>query len=106
MDVVAAKPRFPTLNLVLFVATAATTILAGDQIARGPLVPRAASLLAVIRSGLPFAAALLGILLAHEMGHYVLARRWRVDCSLPFFIPVPKLGIGTFGAVIKMRSPI
>src|SRR5262249_19738430 len=52
-----------------------------------------------------YAATLLGILLTHEMGHYVVARRHGIDVSLPYFIPVP-FALGTMGAVIRMRSPI
>jgi membrane-associated protease RseP (regulator of RpoE activity) len=54
--------------------------------------------------GLPFSLTLLAILLAHEFGHYWAAMYHRVDASLPFFIPSPLLG--TFGAFIKVRSPI
>ncbi|MDH5426859.1 MAG: site-2 protease family protein [Nitrospirota bacterium] len=57
-------------------------------------------------NGLPFAATLLGILVIHELGHYVLARIHRVPASFPLFIPGPPQFIGTFGAVIRMRSPI
>lgn len=53
-----------------------------------------------------FAVALVSILGAHEMGHYVLARIHRVDTTLPFFIPFPGLGVGTLGAVIRIRSRI
>ena len=58
-----------------------------------------------LKLGIPFAACLLGILTAHEMGHYILCRRRGVQASLPFFIPFPSL-IGTLGAVIRIRSPI
>jgi membrane-associated protease RseP (regulator of RpoE activity) len=54
--------------------------------------------------GLPYAAALLGILGAHEMGHYLTARRLGTPTSLPYFLPMP-LGFGTFGAVINMAAP-
>jgi membrane-associated protease RseP (regulator of RpoE activity) len=54
--------------------------------------------------GLPYAAALLGILAAHEMGHYLTARRVGAPTSLPYFLPMP-LGFGTFGAVISMAAP-
>jgi membrane-associated protease RseP (regulator of RpoE activity) len=51
--------------------------------------------------------ALMSILLAHEMGHYVMCRRYRVDATLPYFIPLPVLSfVGTLGAFIRMRSPI
>jgi membrane-associated protease RseP (regulator of RpoE activity) len=54
-----------------------------------------------------FTSTLLAILLAHEFGHFVAARRHRVDASLPYFIPLPLLSpFGTMGAVIRMRSVI
>ena len=53
--------------------------------------------------GMPFAIALMTILLAHEMGHYITAKKFDVDQSLPYFIPAPTL-FGTLGAVIFMRS--
>jgi len=55
--------------------------------------------------GVPFALALIFILLAHEMGHYVYCRRNGVTATLPFFLPAPTL-IGTLGAVIRIKSPI
>jgi membrane-associated protease RseP (regulator of RpoE activity) len=55
--------------------------------------------------GLPFSLTLLAILMAHEMGHYLAARYYLVDATLPFFLPVPTL-IGTFGAFIRIRSAI
>ena len=55
--------------------------------------------------GIPFSATLLFILLAHEMGHYLFCRYYRVRATLPFFIPAPTL-IGTLGAVIRIKAPI
>jgi Zn-dependent protease len=55
--------------------------------------------------GLSFSLALMFILLAHEMGHYLYARYYHVNATLPFFIPFPSL-IGTFGAFIRIKSPI
>jgi membrane-associated protease RseP (regulator of RpoE activity) len=55
--------------------------------------------------GIPFSATLLLILLAHEMGHFLYCVRYGVWATLPFFIPAPTL-IGTFGAFIRIRSPI
>jgi hypothetical protein len=55
--------------------------------------------------GLPFSLTLMFILLAHEMGHYLYARHYRVHATLPFFVPFPSL-IGTLGAFIRIRSPI
>ena len=61
----------------------------------------------LLKSGLTFATALLTILTAHEMGHYLACRYYGVRATLPFFIPAPPLFLtGTFGAFIKMKSPI
>ena len=61
----------------------------------------------MLAQGLTFSAALLAILLAHEMGHYIACRRYGVSATLPFFIPAPPLFLaGTFGAFIKIRSSI
>jgi hypothetical protein len=58
-------------------------------------------------AGLLFSLPLLGILLGHELGHYLVARRHRMDVSPPYFLPSPRLNaIGTFGAFIRLRSPI
>jgi membrane-associated protease RseP (regulator of RpoE activity) len=59
----------------------------------------------LIRHGLYYSAAVLGILLAHEMGHYVACRYYRIDASLPYFLPAPLLA-GTLGAFIRIRQPI
>ena len=56
-------------------------------------------------SGIPFAAALLFVLLSHEMGHYLMARRYGADATLPFLLPAPFF-FGTVGAIIRMRSPM
>lgn len=57
--------------------------------------------------GLLFSASLLAILVAHESGHYLFCRYYGVDATLPFFIPQPPLLIpGTFGAFIRMKSPV
>jgi membrane-associated protease RseP (regulator of RpoE activity) len=61
----------------------------------------------LLKSGLAFSTALLTILTAHEMGHYLACRYYGVRATLPFFIPAPPLFLaGTFGAFIKMKSPI
>ena len=61
----------------------------------------------LLKSGLMFSTALLTILTAHEMGHYLACRYYGVRATLPFFIPAPPLFLaGTFGAFIKMKSPI
>lgn len=56
-------------------------------------------------SGIPFAVTLMGILLAHELGHFFACRHYRISATYPYFIPAPTL-IGTLGAFIRIRSPI
>jgi len=62
----------------------------------------------VILSGWSFAVPLLGILLVHELGHYLAARRYEIDTSPPYFLPVPPTlsPIGSLGAFIKLRSAV
>jgi membrane-associated protease RseP (regulator of RpoE activity) len=73
----------------------------------GELLSSAMAHPSVISQGLSFAVSLLTILTAHEMGHYLACRYYGVNATLPFFIPAPPLFLaGTFGAFIKMKSPI
>jgi membrane-associated protease RseP (regulator of RpoE activity) len=61
----------------------------------------------ILVQGLIFSGSLLAILTAHEMGHYIACRRYGVAATLPYFIPAPPLFLaGTFGAFIKIKSPI
>ncbi len=59
----------------------------------------------VLLAGLPFAITLMGILLAHELGHYFTCRYYEMTASYPYFIPFPSL-FGTMGAFIRIRSAI
>ena len=97
-------PKIPTVNSILFLLTIFTTLLAGAimdgaQIFSNPLE---------IFKGIPFSFTLLFILGTHEFGHYYYAQKHRVDATLPYFIPAPPFLflIGTFGAFIKIKSPI
>ncbi len=113
-----ARPRHRYwLHGLLFLLTLLTTTIVGSGLAHAFAAGRPfdfgdfdgyveawhnpASLL----DGLPFSITLLTILLAHEMGHYLAARYYRVDATLPFFLPAPTL-IGTLGAFIRIRSAI
>ena len=114
------RPSFKSLILAiaLFLLTLCTCLAAGTQFATAYAHNEAVSLDEFLRAftlfyknpagllaGLPFAAALLTILLAHELGHFFACRHHHIHSSYPFFIPFPSL-IGTFGAFILMRSPI
>ncbi len=98
-----ASPPLPKVrtNILLFAATVLTTMMAG-ALHKG--VDPFASIWNLLQ-GLPFSAALLSILLAHEMGHYLTSRAHKVQASLPYFIPMPTF-IGTMGAIIRMRTVV
>jgi membrane-associated protease RseP (regulator of RpoE activity) len=106
------------LAVALFLLTLCTCLAAGTQFAYAYANNQAASLDEFLRSftlfykdpaallaGLPFAATLLTILLAHELGHFFACRHHHIRSTYPFFIPFPNL-IGTFGAFILIRSQI
>ena len=98
----------PLVNLVLFLATVVTTVLAGALLPIGNLAfSELLSSPGRFREGLPFSVALLAILGVHEFGHYTLGRRHGMPISLPYFIPVPPpFLVGTLGAVIRLRGPV
>jgi membrane-associated protease RseP (regulator of RpoE activity) len=117
-----AKPRRKNLPLalVLFLLSVISTLAVGAQLAIAYANNEAAfahnfnPLLAlqqawanprILQLGIPFSFTLLGILLAHELGHYFACRYYGIDASYPYFIPAPTL-IGTMGAFIRIRSPI
>lgn len=58
-----------------------------------------------LRAGVPFLLSMLGILLAHELGHYFAARYHKVAVTLPYFIPIPFPPFGTMGAFIQLKAP-
>ena len=93
----------PFLHIILFLLTLLSTLIAGTwQRGINPLENPW-----LIWKGIPFSFTLLLILVAHEFGHYFISRKHHIDVTLPYFIPAPPgFGIGTFGAFIKMRSPI
>ena len=111
----------PVLHLLLFAAALGSAIIAGGFLAGTdvldtrfvqiggswfPVPTRVA--FAELGVGLPFALAFIGILLGHELGHYLTARRNGVPVSLPYFIPFPPYFslVGTLGAFIRIRGRI
>ncbi len=94
-------------NIILFVLTVFSVMLAGVQI-EGPLPEDAMAQMILLAknifSGWPFALSLLGILLAHELGHYFMSRYHKTPATLPYFIPFPFSPLGTMGAAILMRG--
>lgn len=95
---------------ILFVATFFSTTFAGLFYAGSEVNPLTAILIAVTHPsilllGLPFSLTLIGILLAHEMGHFLACRFYGIRCTPPFFIPFPVTFAGTLGAFIRIKSP-
>jgi membrane-associated protease RseP (regulator of RpoE activity) len=108
--VIDPKPSNPFVNLVLFILTVFSVLLAGALYDyTGPVSNDfsviAKYLLLNLWRGWPFAVSLLAILLAHEFGHYLAARYHRSAVSLPYFIPFPISLFGTMGAFIQLKSP-
>lgn len=106
---------FPWLNILLFAATALSTLFWGTvhmaSFRSFPSAPPDGLLGSIwedpsrLLNGAGFSLALMSILLSHEMGHYLTCRYYRIAATLPYFIPAPTL-VGTFGAFIRIRSPI
>jgi len=112
--VIERKPGRAWLNGALFLVTLLSVLYIG---AAGAL--QEAGMIADLQSpealimplthlhwGLPFAGTLMSILLAHELSHYFVARRYGSPVSLPYFIPMPFSLMGTMGAVIVQRAPM
>ncbi len=120
---VAKAPRRPYwLHALLLLLTFATTLVVGVQLAfnyhhRLPSFEFGSGGMplfhplwvwhnpSLLLTGVPFSVTLMCILMAHEMGHFVLCEKYNVYATLPFFIPAPTL-IGTMGAFIRIKSPI
>lgn len=105
-----ARVKIPALNIVLFLATLFTVYVV-SVFYRFLLTATSfeAAMDEAMQSlssggGLVFTVALMSILIVHEMGHYIASRRRNIVTSWPYFIPAPNL-IGTFGAVIRSKSP-
>jgi Predicted membrane-associated Zn-dependent proteases 1 len=108
-DVIIARPQdagrdgFPWTNLLMFLATVLSTLFVG---AYGWYYIPIADILAnplVVLQAWPFTAAVLGVLMTHEFGHYLMGRRYDVSVSLPYVIPFI-FPFGTLGAVIRMKG--
>lgn len=107
-----AIPKFGSrinVNIVLFIITVFSVMLTGVDIPPEAISADGAVSLPYrflhILSGWPFALSMMGILFAHEMGHYVMCRYYKVPATLPFFLPAPLISpLGTFGAFIMMRG--
>lgn len=98
----------PGLALGLLAVTLFTTTLAG-VLMTGVADEDLQADMSLLLMGLPYALTLMTILGFHELGHYLMARRYSIRATFPYFIPVPPTAFflfGTFGAFIQMRSPV
>ena len=93
--------KFPFLHISLFILTFLSTLLVGAVQTGADLIEEPSK----IYKGIPFSLTLMIILLSHELSHYFSSRKHGVEATLPYFIPAPTI-FGTFGAFIKMKSPI
>src|SRR6516225_1851994 len=110
----ARRQKFPWVNVALFGLTCISTMIVGTALTEaytnslGDVIPFLSEILRsplVLLKGLPFSFAIMTILLAHEMGHYLTCRYYGIDATLPYFIPAPTI-VGTMGAFIRIKSPI
>ena len=97
------------LNVILFIVTFFSMMLMGvdipPEVVSANESPTIMFLFQHILTGWPFAVSMMGILFAHEMGHYLMCRYYNVPATLPFFIPAPVISpLGTLGAFIAMRG--
>jgi len=95
------------VNYVLFALTFLSVLATGGLYGyQGQNPVTLSDWIKVFLSGWPFVVSMLGILLAHELGHYFAARYHKVAVTLPYFIPLPFLSpLGTMGAFIQLKSP-
>ena len=102
------KPGPVWVNILLFALTLLSVMFTGAQFGTSDAVnPFQLSIGGVFRyilQGWPFAVSLLGILLAHEFGHFLLGKSRGENVTLPYFIPFPFSVFGTMGAFINMKE--
>jgi len=106
--VATSQPSNYWVNIVLFIVTFISTLFVGMQSSDSGASLNSVSDLFLPQNlirGWPFATTLLGILAAHEFGHYFAARYHKVAVTLPYFLPMP-LTFGTLGAFIRLKEPV
>lgn len=106
------------LNIILFVVTVLSTFFVGiswslsfkyaDLLSQSTQIDFDIKIFEdpqIISLSIVYAVVLIGILLGHELGHFLTCQYYKINATLPYFIPAPTL-IGTLGAFIKIKSPI
>lgn len=104
------KPSNIWINILLFVLTVLSMMVAGAEIPKSVSIPEGNDLAIIalyfqyMLTGWPYALALMSILLAHELGHYFASRYHKMAATLPYFIPMPLPPVGTMGALIRLKE--
>jgi membrane-associated protease RseP (regulator of RpoE activity) len=105
------EPSNPVVNLVMFIITLLSVLFTGAALGYEGPAPESltgffSAILGNLSGGIPFAASLLAILLAHEFGHYLAGRFHGVHVTLPYFLPLPYpiSPFGTMGAFIRLKE--
>lgn len=95
------------IHIALFIVTFITTTIAGASWISGTFGPFD---IPTLIAGLPYSLSILFVIGSHEFGHYFASRIHKVKATLPFFLPCPPiagfLNFGTFGAVIRTKTPV
>ena len=94
------------LHVLLFLLTVGSTVYVGGVFTGRVELYESQGYVWLLWDGFKYSFALLGALTVHEFGHYFAARHHRINTSLPYYIPLPVMPIGTLGAVIRIREPI
>lgn len=99
------KPTKTWPNIVFFLLTVISVAFTGSLFSSSSFPTNFSGWISFILAGMPFALALMGILVFHEFGHYLAGRYHKTVVTLPFFIPFPFSYFGTMGAFIQLKEP-
>jgi membrane-associated protease RseP (regulator of RpoE activity) len=105
--IIQPKPTRIWPNVLFFFLTVISVTFTGAIFSTGAIPITPIGWLNLMVSGLPFAIALMTILVCHEFGHYLVGRYHKTAVTMPFFIPLPYplSFLGTMGAFIQMKEP-
>ncbi len=102
--IIQPKPSKIWGNILFFVLTVISVAFTGAMFSASALPTNLSGWFNFFLSGLPFAIALMAILVCHEFGHYLVGRYHKTAVTLPFFIPFPFSYFGTMGAFIQLKE--
>jgi membrane-associated protease RseP (regulator of RpoE activity) len=103
--VIQPKPTKVWGNILFFILTVLSVMFTGAVSYAGDIPTNPTDWFSFMLNGLPFAVALMAILVCHEFGHYLAGKYHKTVVTLPFFIPFPLSLFGTMGAFIQLKEP-